>query len=97
MGCTLRELFDRLDARELAEWRAFDQVHPLGSFRADLHAATIASTIARCHGSKSNIDDFLRIFGHPKPEAERQDPAEMLAILTRLADVQRARSPMTCP
>lgn len=42
----MRELLERTDSRELAEWQAFYQLEPFGVERGDVQAGIVASTIA---------------------------------------------------
>lgn len=42
----MRELHCSLDAREFAEWQAFDRLEPIGAPAADLRAGIIAANVA---------------------------------------------------
>lgn len=90
MGCSVRELFARFDSAELATWRAFDLIQPIGGERGDWQAALVANTVARCHGNKTKLGDFLLRFGPPGPP-RKQSPEEMLAVLQRFAGAHNAR------
>ena len=52
LGIPINQMLDQMDARELAEYLAFDQIEPIGDIRADAAAGVIASTVANCHRSK---------------------------------------------
>ena len=46
LGCTVRELLDRMDAREYLRWQLYEEYDPFGNERGDLQAALVASTVA---------------------------------------------------
>lgn len=49
MGCTVRELFERIDSREFSEWMAYAEIEPFGEERADLRSGIIAATVANAN------------------------------------------------
>lgn len=46
LGSTVEELLERISARELTEWMAFNTLEPFGDPRADMRAGIVASVIA---------------------------------------------------
>ena len=76
LGMTVRELLERVDSLELAEWVAFNSIEPIGDFRNDLHAGIIASTMANCHAPKGksfNPADFMPLQDSNEPEVQSED------------------------
>jgi len=63
-----------INAREFAEWMAYDSLDPIGSTRSDLRAGIIASTIANVNRGKNGQsfkpDDFMPQFDKPKQSAQ---------------------------
>jgi len=57
---TVKEMMARMDAVELAEWRAFYNIDPFDQRRRDLQGAIVASTIY----------NMLRRKGKAKPAAD---------------------------
>jgi Protein of unknown function (DUF4035) len=67
---TRREMLQRIDARELAEWEIFyHRIQPFGPLRGDLQAGVIASLVANLfrdekkHATPFSPADFLLKFG----------------------------------
>ena len=54
MGCTVAELLDRISARELSEWLAYEQLEPFGPRATNLNFGLIASSVLNCHLKKSS-------------------------------------------
>lgn len=55
---------------ELAEWRAYDMIDPIGGYRTDLNFAMLAYLQA---GDKDkSVQDFLIIDPHPMTDEERE-------------------------
>ncbi len=55
-----------LDARQIAEWKAFDLIDPIGGYRGDANAAMVAYTVARSQSGKKSglkVTDFLPKWG----------------------------------
>ena len=70
LGKTVGELETTLTAHELAEWRAYDVIDPIGGYRMDLGFALLARIQA---GDKdSRIEDFLVIDPNPMNDEQRQ-------------------------
>lgn len=82
LGCTVRELQERIDAREFMEWAAYYQTDPWGGERGDLQAAIVASTIANVHRDPKKpafkLDNFLLKFGQVR---KRMGPGAIAATL----------------
>jgi hypothetical protein len=55
-----------ISAEQLQEWRAFFRIEPFGPYRDAVHAAVIASTVARANGAKVKLSDFIAQFGETK-------------------------------
>jgi|TARA_Y100000034_G_scaffold28640_2_gene34441 hypothetical protein len=76
LGMTVAELGRRMSSRELAEWRAFDALEPLGEPRADYRAGVIAATIANVHRGKRTRafepKDFMPYMEKPAVDAKAQ-------------------------
>ena len=88
----MRELLERCDSREIAEWMAYDSVEPFGEDRADLRAGIIASQIVNVHlskGQRATVPaDFMPDFD-PKPKPA-QSQREMAAVMGQLMAKQNA-------
>ena len=70
-------MLSRMSARELAEWRAFDAVEPIGEPRADLRAGIIASLVwnANWTSRKTPFDFMPYAAGTLAPAAPTPTPA----------------------
>ena len=60
---------EQLSASELAEWRAYDQLDPIGGYRQDLQTAFMAY-LAYGDKTKHSVNDFLVI--DPEPMSREQ-------------------------
>ncbi len=84
----------RISSHEFAEWLAYDRYDPLGGFREDARAGTIAATIANCNRGKSQraftAADFMPKF-EGQSMSRRQSPDEMAARMKLFADAHNAR------
>lgn len=78
LGCTVRELLQRCDAAELAEWYAYYIHEPWGNEWRQ--TATIASVIAWTAGAK-DVDErtFLPAY-YERPMAEADIQAQLLKL-----------------
>jgi hypothetical protein len=80
-------LLGQISARQLNEWLAYDSIDPIGSWRADLRAGIIASTVANAHiakGKRTKPQDFMPKF--QKPEIRRtQTSNEKLELARQIA------------
>jgi len=75
---TVRELLERIDSRELAEWIAFNAIEPVDNrFRGDLQAGIIASTLANCHRSRATHSftpiDFMPMYDKEVPKQQTKE------------------------
>ena len=52
MGCTVAELLERIDSRELTEWMAYARLEPFGPLAVNLNAGKFLSTYINCHLGK---------------------------------------------
>lgn len=82
---TVADLDSRMSSSELTEWMVFEKMTgPLGRYRQDIQAATIAAVIANANRGKGGrsfkISDFLIPYG----KQERKGPHEMLAAIKSL-------------
>lgn len=62
LGCTVRELRERMDAREFSEWAAYYRLEPFGDDRRDMQLAVLAAVTANVHarrGKQHSPEDFL--------------------------------------
>jgi hypothetical protein len=83
---TVAELLDRTDARELAEWMAFDAVEPVGDARTDYQAAMQALVVARAAGStRSRLRHFLPDWWGESDDRKPQTQDEMQRAMLRFA------------
>lgn len=63
MGRTVSEL-QYIDTNELIEWMAYNELDPIGEWRADARAALICDTMAKCFGNTdSKFENFMLKFG----------------------------------
>ena len=71
LGCTVRELLERLDSQELAEWTAYAEIEPWGEERADLRSGIHAAATVNLWRGKGQrpcqASDFMPKFGQPEP------------------------------
>lgn len=70
---TVSELLDRMDSRELAEWRAFYNIEPFDERRKDLQSAIVASTfynVMRQKGRAKKVTDFMPDFSKGRQDQE---------------------------
>jgi hypothetical protein len=66
LGCTVRELQERMDSREFSEWCAFNRIDPWTRNRMDLGFANVCSIIANANSAKGRrfkAEDFMPRFG----------------------------------
>jgi len=81
-------MLERIDSRTLAEYMALDRIDPQGSFRGDVQAAVVASTVANCHRGKGSrafgIKDFL-----PFTQDEKQTSSDIETQLMQLVQLTK--------
>ena len=76
LGCTVRELLIRIDARELAEWQAYYRLEPFGEERADWRQAQTTAVIANVNLGQVGrpIEAGIFMYGYePEPEPSLAD------------------------
>jgi hypothetical protein len=67
LGKSVRWLRQNMDARELAEWMAYDRLSPIDpQWRADLRMALLRSTLLAANGVKAKPEDLMPQFGTPE-------------------------------
>jgi hypothetical protein len=68
LGCTVGELLDRMDSKELSEWIAFDQCEPIGEWRGDYRTGMLCAMTANMHrkpgGKAFDAKDFMPFLPH---------------------------------
>jgi hypothetical protein len=82
----VEELLISVSSEELTEWAAYYQLDPFGSYRGDLQAGTVASTMANIHAKKGHRftpTDFMPKFG-VTDETKRMTPQEIHARLSTM-------------
>ena len=82
---TRGELLDRIDARELVEWEAYEGVAgPLGSARVDQLFARLMATVANVNRSSKqkpySVEQFMPNWdpGAPRAPRPQQSPEDQL-------------------
>lgn len=70
LGKTVGELEQVLTMSELAEWRAYDEIDPIGGYRTDLGFALLA--YLQAGDKEKSVQDFLIIDPHPMTDEERK-------------------------
>lgn len=80
----MRELLERVDGRELAEWEAFFALEPFGPGVEDERWAALMAMTANAAGAKARPEQFRLGWRPPEPT---QDQA---AVIRMLRGIQRA-------
>lgn len=91
---TVRELENRMSARELSEWMAYYAIEPFGEQREDYRAGLLAATVANCAGAGKKgkalqPTDFIPIYTQPKQVSfidRKQEQARQMAMFKKLAE-----------
>ena len=85
MGCTVKELLQRCDSRELSEWAAYHSIEPIGGIRGDLQTGIVASTIANVNRGKNSPafspSDFMPLSQEKKEQTEEDMKAQFKAFI----------------
>lgn len=93
---TVRELLERIDSRELAEWQAYYGIEPWGEERADQRTAEITVRLANyLRGEKQepfDLYDFMPYTERPDDERPAQPVDEQVAIVKALASNRPAQT-----
>ena len=79
----MRELLQRIDSRELAEWQAYYRIEPFGEERADLRNAMLMCEVIRPYlkpGYRVTPADFMPFADAPPPMTGDQLLAKAQAI-----------------
>ena len=93
MGCTVAELLDRISAKELTEWMAYDQLEPFGPLAVNLNAGLIASSYMNCHlkkGAKTLRPDQVAIGEFGNSEKDEMKPQSVEQQKRKVFDIARA-------
>jgi hypothetical protein len=83
MGCTVREIQDRMGSDEFTEWIAFHNLDPWSRSRDDLGHAITATVVANAHTSKGKgfkVADFMPDFSKRARRAQSQQATRMLML-----------------
>lgn len=78
---TRRELLERIDARELAEWEALETLEPWGEYAESLRFAKLAAKVAGAWGVKVELAEFIPTVEpiiEVEPEEERREIGERI-------------------
>ena len=71
---------DRIDSRELEEWKVFHSISPWGEVRRDIQTALICTTFANSFSkTKYKLKDFMLEF--KKPKKKEQSPEQQKTLL----------------
>jgi len=96
LGCTVRELLNRIDSRELSEWMLYEQMEPFGDTLTDMHASQLAYLLAETNRDTKKRkdpfkpDDFSLRFREPK--TQQQDARSSLLKLASALGAKVVRS-----
>ncbi|TWV81511.1 phage tail protein [Moraxella sp. VT-16-12] len=86
LGKTVSELERTLTISELAEWRAYDEIDPIGGYRMDLGFALLA--YLQAGDTDKSLADFLVIDPNPMTDDERQVWEDEQHAIKARAEVQ---------
>ena len=88
---TVREAQNRINAREFAEWIAYDHIEPFGEERADMRAGIISSTIANSVRGRNRRaykpKDFMPQYDK---QTKRQNQGDMMIVWKQFVGAQNA-------
>jgi len=93
LGCTLRELKDRMDLEEFNLWCVYYSVEPWGSELEQLNAGIISATVENCRanrgrGKTSQPLDYMPIARRNNKLTWRpQTQEEQIAVAERMASM----------
>mgnify|MGYP001573793575 CR=1 FL=1 len=83
LGMTVREMLQRMDSHEFAEWQAFYEVEPFGATKDDLFTARLLCFVANMFRGKdelpAEIEDFLLLAEKP----DRRQSVETQLLITQ--------------
>ncbi|WP_455906938.1 phage tail assembly protein T [Nocardiopsis alba] len=88
-----------IDARELSEWMAYEQLTgPLGPARGDIHAGIVASMIYNTNRGKNQRarepGDFVPKWGGRKPQSWQEQLTAIKAANAALGGTEGPRAPL---
>ena len=88
---TVRQLENKIEARELQEWMVFFGLEPWGAVRADYRSGVIAATLVNVNGGKkgkkpAQADDFFNLY--TQHSNRKQTNEQQINIFKKLAAVQ---------
>ena len=90
LGCTRRELFDRIDSRELTAWQAFYEYSPWGDDRADLRQDITSMLIAASNSSAdSDVPKVTDFMPYDRSDEKKQTVKEQLAVARLIAQTHK--------
>lgn len=78
---TVRELLERIDSRELAEWMAYAELEPFGPIVDDERYAQSMALAANIAGAKTRADQFRLA----RPPQRTQDQGQVMAMFQSIA------------
>jgi hypothetical protein len=84
------EMLSRMSARELAEWRTYDELEPIGAPRADLRSAILAQILANAHRDPKKEALTLEQFVLKTPDALVREKTEEEKELELVARIKRS-------
>lgn len=91
LGRTIGELFDTLDAKEMAMWEVYYSCFPIGPERGDYQAAQVASMLAtKGDGEPVPIADLLPDWGGVRQRQRERKARTMTPEQVRRAARARA-------
>lgn len=90
---TVRELENRMSAREITEWMVYYGIEPFGDTQDDFRAGLICSTFANVMGAGKKgkalkPTDFINIYQQPVQNdviGKRQEQLKQMAMFKQLA------------
>jgi len=89
---TVNELLGRIDARELAEWEAYDRIEPFGERMTQLMLGGIRADVVNSgavQGSKvRKAEDYLPM----RIEKKEQTWQEQKAFMKRRTEIQKRKA-----
>lgn len=90
MGCTVKELLNRVNSEELSEWMAFNKIEPFGYERDDMRFAILTCVIANCNRSSKQrpfkISDFMLKFDRldkPREQTDEEIEATLMQLVKK--------------
>lgn len=81
---SIEEMLERLSARELLQWKAYERIEPFGEIRADIRMAIQTAALVnlqRSRGSRvAKVTDFMPDFAG-RYTAKEQSVEEMMTVI----------------